>query len=114
MFYKATIQTVLLYGAETWVVNNDILQILTSFHHSVARRLTGRYPRPIADTDEWIHPDIQETLRIAGMFTITEYIHRRRQYLIRYAQDLPILQDCQLYALLEQSPRRVFWWNQRI
>jgi hypothetical protein len=41
MFYKATIQMVLLFGLETWVVNNDILQLLTSFHHSVARRLTG-------------------------------------------------------------------------
>jgi hypothetical protein len=44
MFYKTTIQTVLLYGAETWVVvTSDILQVLRSFHHSVVRKLTGRY-----------------------------------------------------------------------
>jgi hypothetical protein len=36
MFYKATIETVLLYGFETWVVTDEILKLLTSFHHSVA------------------------------------------------------------------------------
>jgi hypothetical protein len=46
LFYKATIQTVLLYGSETWVITNEILQLLTSFHHGTARRLTGRYPHP--------------------------------------------------------------------
>jgi hypothetical protein len=37
LFYKAnTIQTVLLYGSETWVINNEILKLSTSFHHSIA------------------------------------------------------------------------------
>jgi hypothetical protein len=112
MFYKATIQTVLLFGSETWVITDEILQMLTSFHHSVARRLTGRYPRPIADTNEWIHPSIQETLNIAGMFPMEEYLRRRREYLERYAQDLPILLDCRFHALFERTSRRTFWWNQ--
>jgi hypothetical protein len=76
LFYKATIQTVLLYGSETWVVTNEILQLLTSFHHGIARRLTGRYPRPIPDTDEWTYPSIQETLRMAGLFPMEEYLRR--------------------------------------
>jgi hypothetical protein len=75
LFYKATIQTILLFGSETWVINKEILQLLTSFHHSIARRLTGRYPRPIPETDdEWTHPSIQETLHIAGLFTMEEYL----------------------------------------
>jgi hypothetical protein len=44
LFYKAVIQTVLLYGSETWVISGKILQLLTSFHHGIARRLTGRFP----------------------------------------------------------------------
>jgi hypothetical protein len=52
LLYKATIQTVLLYGSETWVINDEILQLLTSFHHGAAHQLTGRYPRPIPETDE--------------------------------------------------------------
>jgi hypothetical protein len=74
LFYKATIQTVLLYRSETWVVTNKILQLLTSFHHRIARRLAGRYPRPIHETDEWNYPSIQKTLQIAGLFQMEEYL----------------------------------------
>jgi hypothetical protein len=75
LFYKATILTILLFGSETWVINNEILQLLTSFHHSIARRLTGRHPRPVPETDEeWIHPSIQEMLPIAGLFTVDDYL----------------------------------------
>jgi hypothetical protein len=77
LFYKAPmIQTVLLYGSETWVMTDEILQMLTSFHHEIAWCLTGRYPHPISDTnDEWIYPSIQETLHIAGLFTMEEYLN---------------------------------------
>jgi hypothetical protein len=113
MFYKATIQTVLLYGSETWVITDEILRLLTAFHHSVARRITNRHPRPVPDTDEWIYPSIQETLRQAGMFTIEEYLQRRRKYLEQHASQLQILQECQ-QALQTERPtrRRNFWWKQ--
>jgi hypothetical protein len=112
LFYKATIQTVLLYGSKTWVISNEILQMLTSFHHAIARRLTGRHPRPIPNTDEWEYPDTEETLRIAGLFPMTEYLKRRRTYLEQYARYLPILQECRDTLLIERPSRRVFWWNQ--
>jgi hypothetical protein len=35
---------VLLYWSETWVFSGEILQLLTSFHHGIARRLIGRFP----------------------------------------------------------------------
>lgn len=74
-FYKATVQAILLYGSETWVITDKILQLLTSFHHGIARRLTGHFPRPSQDdTDEWTYPSIQETLQIAGLFPMEEYL----------------------------------------
>jgi hypothetical protein len=113
LFYKATIQTLVLYGSETWVLTDGILQLLTSFHHSIARKLTGRHPRPIPDTDEdWIYPSTQETLRIAGLFPMEEYLKRRRGYLEQYAQQLQILRDCQTALQTENPTRRTFWWNQ--
>jgi hypothetical protein len=117
MFYKATIQTVLLYGSETWVVTDEILQMLTSFHHSVARRLTGRYPRPISNTDDddWIYPSIKETLRIAGIFHLEEYLNRRKRYLEEYTTEHPqLLQECQNALQTGNTTRRVFWWNQTL
>jgi exonuclease III len=113
LFYKATIMTILLFGSETWVINNEILQLLTTFHHSIARRLTGRHPRPVPETDEeWIHPSIQETLRIAGLFTVDDYLRRRRNYLESYAQHQYILTECQQALQCETPTKRIFWWNQ--
>jgi hypothetical protein len=59
--------------------------MLTGFHHSIARRLTGRHPRPIPNTNDWEYPDIQETLRIAGLFPMNEYLQRQRKYLELHA-----------------------------
>ena len=33
MFYKAIVQAVLLFGCETWVITDNMLAILDSFHH---------------------------------------------------------------------------------
>ena len=44
-FFKAVVQQVLLFGAETWVVSPMIERALSAFIHGAARRLTGRQPR---------------------------------------------------------------------
>ncbi len=36
LFYKATVQVVLLYGAETWNLMQPLLRMLRSFHHRCA------------------------------------------------------------------------------
>jgi len=41
MFYKAVVQSVLLYSSETWVVTPAVLKVLEGFHHRVARQLLG-------------------------------------------------------------------------
>lgn len=112
MFYKAIIQTVLLYGSETWVISGDIMNALRSFHHSVARRLTGRYPYQHPDSGDWIYPSITHTLAQAGMFTIEEYLRRRFLYLGQHAKTSLILQDCLTSLLAYRTTRRLFWWNQ--
>jgi hypothetical protein len=109
MFYKATIQTVLLYGSETWVITGDILNALRSFHHSVARRLTGQYPYQLANSGDWIYPSITNMLAQAGMFSIEEYLLRRFVYLQNYARTRPILQDCQTSPGSYTTTRRLFW-----
>ena len=41
-FFKAVVQQVLLFGAETWVVTPKMERALSGFLHGAARRLTGR------------------------------------------------------------------------
>ena len=44
-FYKAVAQAVLLFGAETWVLTPRMEQVLDSFQHRVARRITVKQQR---------------------------------------------------------------------
>ena len=44
-FFKAVVQQVLLFWAETWVVSPMMERALSAFIHGAARRLTGRQPR---------------------------------------------------------------------
>ena len=43
-FFKAVTQTVLLFGAETWVLTPRMERALSSFQHRVAQRITGKKP----------------------------------------------------------------------
>ena len=51
-FFKAVVQQVLLFGAETWVVTPKMERALSAFLHGAARRLTGRQPQREKD-GEW-------------------------------------------------------------
>jgi hypothetical protein len=110
MFYKAAVQTVLLYGCETWSLTSRMLNVLESFHHRVARKLTRRFPYYLRLADIWIYPSISETLEQAGMYTMQEYISRRHQYILPYSETRPILQAC-LQAGRGSFPNRRFWWD---
>ena len=39
MLYNSVLQSVLLYGSESWVVTGTILKVLEGFHHQVARKI---------------------------------------------------------------------------
>ena len=41
-FFKAVVQAVLIFGAETWVVTPRMGRFLWEFQEQMARRLTGR------------------------------------------------------------------------
>ena len=53
--YLAVVQSVILYGSETWVITLHIGRILCGFHHRAARRLTGRQPWRVRD-GIWVYP----------------------------------------------------------
>ena len=72
-FYNAIIQSVLLYGSESWVLTQTMLRQLESFHHRCTRYITGRHICKLPD-DTWECPNTAETLEQAGLWTISQYI----------------------------------------
>ena len=62
-FFKAVVQQVLLFGAETWVVTPNMEWALSGFLHGAARRLTGRQAR-IGKNGEWYYPSLEGAMLI--------------------------------------------------
>ena len=110
-FYKAVCQSVLLYGCETWVVSDQILRSLDGFHHRVARRLTHRHTRFDRASDTWIVPAADLSLERASLKPMSEYILRRRFYLLNWAQDRPMLQQTRFLNGGAGGPNRSYWWS---
>ena len=69
-----------------------MLQVLESFHHKVARRITGKMARLV--DGEWVHPPLPEAMEEAGLLPIREYIYRRHQTVTEYIATQPILRPC--------------------
>ena len=49
IMYKAVVQTVLLYGSESWVMKGEILVIIEGFHHKAAIWMAGKTDRCAGD-----------------------------------------------------------------
>ena len=65
MFYKATVQSVLLFGSETWALTPSTLKRLEGFHVRAARRMTGKMP--VFAHGIWTYPKTSEVLAAVGL-----------------------------------------------
>ena len=81
--YLVVVSTVLLYGAETWVLTDRIRRVLQAFHHSCARSITRTFIRRIGigreGDDQWVYPSTSEVLNKARLLPIEEYITKRQE-----------------------------------
>jgi hypothetical protein len=95
-FYNTIVQSVLLYGAESWVLSKTVESKLKGFHRRCARYITGQHIRPNDPDDldgEWTYPPTATVLEAAGLWPIQEYIRRRRDTVLRFASQRFIYTD---------------------
>jgi hypothetical protein len=109
IFYKVIIQSVLLYGSESWVLNNLAKEKLQSFHHRCARYITGRHIRK--EEEIWIYPDNKTTLELADLLPIEEYIKKRKETILIFARDIPIFQQCNTSQYMRRHNNSLVWWD---
>ena len=77
IFYVEMVQSVLLFGSETWVVTPQIEKSLTGFHHWAIRKMTVMGPeRQLYGT--WLYPPIGAALAMVGLYDIGVYIACRQ------------------------------------
>jgi hypothetical protein len=108
--YKTVVQAVLLYGAESWVLTLDLEKKLQSFHRRCARYITGQHIRQNPD-GTWTCPSSAEVLSQAGLWTIQEYIQRRKNTVKKYAFSTPIYQACKISQPLASNQNQKVWWQ---
>ena len=112
-FYKAIVQSILLYGAETWVIKPENMKKLRTFHRKAARYITNRHIRPLNDgTDEWIYPSSESVLEDAGLFEIEVYIQRRRDTVFTFVQNREIYRECLGLETDVDNSEYIYWWKQ--
>jgi len=115
MFYKAVVQSVLLFGSETWVLSPSMLKALEGFHHRVARQLSGKVGWYLPREDRWVYPPISEVLEEAGLFSIGEYLSHHQNCIAEYVSTRPIFELCTETNVLDGSAsQRQFWWNKEV
>lgn len=110
-FYKAIVQSVLLFGSETWVHSKPIVRSLEGFHQQIARRLTRRYIWLNPNTGEWLYPAAGRSLELAGLFSMSVYLDRRMKYIKRWVRERPLYNNCKNLTGGAGGPQRLYWWT---
>jgi len=111
IFHKVIVQTVLLYGSESWVISKDQMRQLRSFHQRCPRYITRRHIRENPD-GTWTHPPSQEVLEEAGLLPIEDYIQKRKDTIYKYARGRPIMEECRASCQASGSNGHFVWWSQ--
>ena len=112
-FFKAVVQQVLLFGAETWVLTPQIERALDSFIHGDARRITGRQPQ-IGWDGKWYYPSLVGAMKEAGFTEIMKSITNRQNTVAQYIVTRPLLDLCE--QTTQSGGGRVSrrWWDQKV
>jgi hypothetical protein len=111
VFYKATVQAVLLFGSETWKLSPLSLKSLEGFHIRAARRMAGMQPARNPD-GTWAYPNSKEVLKMVGLKTIDHYIGVRIETITRLIMNQPLFALCQEGGRRRGSASCTFWWEQ--
>jgi len=108
-FYKATIQAVLLYGAETWTLTQPLQRLLDSFHHRCARYLS-RMTNTQQPDGTWLIPPSATALANAGLHPISTYIRRHVDTILPFIQTRAILWECRTSQPTQAAANHPIWW----
>ena len=112
-FYKAVVQAVLLFGSETWNLNEAMLKQLEGFNIRAAWRM-NRVSKPRRHSGAWVYPKNEDALAECGLATIREYIDVRRATIARWVVDRSIYTACTEAERQRGSAPRKWWWEQEL
>ena len=113
-FYKAIVQSVLLYGSETWVLSPAALARLEGFHIRAAYRMAKEHVPRRGPLQQWVYPSSEAVLEECGMHTIEHYIDVQRETIAKYVVGCSNHVECQGTDRRRGLVPRRWWWEQKM
>jgi hypothetical protein len=77
-FYKVVVQSVLLYGSETWNLSTTALAWLEGFQIHAAYLMAEKHKPKKGPHHGWVYLQSSDVVQKCGMATILHYINIRR------------------------------------
>jgi hypothetical protein len=112
MFYKTTVQAVLLFGSESWTLSPVTLRQLEGFHLRAAYRMAIRHKPERGPNGTWKYPATVDVLEEVGLRTAEEYIAVRRQTIAAYVVNRPVFWACVEGERMRGTVPHTWWWEQ--
>ena len=113
-FYKAVVQSLLLYGSETWAISRSVMARLEGFHIRAAYKMAKQHVPRRGPGRQWTYPKSEDVLEECGLRTIGEYIQKRRDTIAAYVVGRSIFRDCMDLERKRGSVPRKWWWEQEM
>ena len=111
--YRATVQAVLLFGSETWVLTLALLRSLEGFHMRATRHMTDMMPER-KHGGPWVYPNSEKVLKVVGLHTIAHYVGVWRATVLRYVSERPIYELCMAAKRKRGTGRKTYWFEQEM
>ena len=93
-FFQAVVQSVLLYGSESWDMRGALLKQLRGFQIRAAWRMCREHRPQLDEEGKWRYPSRGDVLKEAGLKDIEEYIAARRTTVARFVAGRPVFEAC--------------------
>ena len=114
-FYKAVVQSVLLYGSKTWNFIKAVLAQLEGFHVRTAYYKMARKYKPRKGLfGKWNYPSAKDVLKECGLHSVEEYIQPRWTTIAMYVVNHPLYLECKEGEHRQGSMPRQWWWEQEL
>jgi hypothetical protein len=113
-FYKAIVQSVLLYGSKMWVPSKAVMARLEGFHICTVYRMAKEHVPCRGPYRQWNYPPSNKVLKECGMHIIQHYTDVWRQTITRYTVDCSIFAECKEADQRRSLMPRWWWWEQRM
>ena len=95
------------------MLTDSAMRCLEGFYYRAACRMARKHrPKKNRQTGEWTYPSRKDVFEEVGLYTLEEYILRRRKSVASYIRDRPTFDLCRRGERLRGTSSRQWWREQ--